>query len=806
MRLFGKWRRRARRDFADAPGLEAGRTTLAARGGQSDQNYSDDGDGGDWTFAVIALTAGLLIGAIIGALFVRDLWPSRPCDAPNEPSSSCVRDIAKLESRYSQYVQWSNQTFGNQGGGSAYSANQQSATQPPTNSWWPFSWGRSNWQNSSGANQSFNGSPNTQGYGPPNGMSQSEGYTDPDFLVWDRLIGDIANNPPAPCSEWRDIFSKKICQPPPPPVAPLSHPPMPPEVLSKLRAQAWHNDDFWAEVELGWRYYHGDDNHTEDNRDVVEAYVWDYLASVNSRVSADDTPPYVASTILNERSRITQDLSEISNVLNAEQRDDVRNRIAYVLACRGPIGYAELGNIYAPSGSGGGGAQPPTGGGAVPLITPGAGGGGSYSPGANSASLLEPNDHDALMFYKRADIVGGHGLPVYAQYTANYEQEIRGRQPNPDAIIRSAEQDAKDWRPAFNNYPRGHAKSGIALTDECGDWRIPQDLQDPSADANCDNGFPPPAGVPQTPPDAPPNYAPTSVPNGPDSNRDAAQYWAGVSRCYLKAGDSRLAVDDVNGAKQLWNSAILAGQQYGSDASIIAQRRSQMYTSDCRPSDETLKAISWSFKEQNGDLINVRAIQQALHALGFYDSRIDGRLTPETRAGITKFQRAMELDETETLTPLQTVYLMCNAAQTANDPSSQNVLGIMYATGLGVVQNTDLAVHWLQQSAEHGCADAALNLAILFGSGTIQNSYRLCDIAMSAASADEYLIEAATHGQVAAQQWINRYSKKVARTAQDRWNMIDAELQKPTVDKSGSYTHRIKVLGKRCAPEAPPPQ
>src|SRR5262249_8552127 len=149
-------------------------------------------------------------------------------------------------------------------------------------------------------------------------------------------------------------------------------------------------------------------------------------------------------------------------------------------------------------------------------------------------------------------------------------------------------------------------------------------------------------------------------------------------RCYLKAGDSRLAVDDVSGAKQLWSQAIAAGQTYGSDASIIAQRRSQMYTSDCRPSDETLKAISGSYSEQFGDLIGPPAIQQALHALGFYDGRLGGGFSPETRAGIIRFQRAMELDETETLTPLQTVYLVCNAAQTAADPASQTVLGIMY--------------------------------------------------------------------------------------------------------------------------------
>lgn len=744
-----------------------------------------------------ALIAGV-VGLAIGVFLAPMIWSSDSCTSPSSYGSHCIRDIAKLEAKYPNFVMMNNQNYGF--GGSQNIPPQQPSSSSSGGSWWPWSWGGGS-QNAAGTQAPITPGSQQGGFGPPNGAPQSpNGNQDTDYLVWERLLWDIASyqgTPRAPCGEFAFLFSKQYCAQIPSMAPPLSHPPMPPEMLSKLRAQAWRNDDFWAEVELGWRYYHGDDNHTEDNRDIVEAYVWDFLASVNSRVSADDTPPYVASTIVNERGRITQDLSEISNVLNAEQRDDVRNRIAYVLACRGPIGYAELGNIYAPSWSGGGAPPPQSGGGPMPLITPTSA--SSYSPGTSPTSLLEANDHDALMFYKRADIKAGHALPVYAQYTANYEQEIRQRHPNPDAIIRSAEQDAQSWRPAFNAYPRGHAKSGIPLTDECGDWRTPQDSS--SDAANCDNGYQPGGGgTPQTPPDAPTNYAPTSVPNGPDSNRDAAQYWAGVSRCYLKAGDSRLAVADVGGAKVLWGQAISVGQQYGSEASISAQRRLGMYTSACRPTDETLKAISWDFADQHGELISVLAIQQALQALGFYEGRLDDRLSQDTRNGIRNFQRAMEFDETETLTPLQTVYLICNAATQSNDSGSKNTLGIMYAIGLGVVQNTDLGLNWLQQSARQHNAEAAYNLAILYGSGTTQNSYRLCDIAMSAEMADSYLIQAANGRLPRAMDIYRKYFGKKF-TARQRWDRIDAELQKDPV-----YAHRLKMLGKKCAPEAPPLQ
>ncbi|MEL7030010.1 MAG: hypothetical protein AAGL49_12575, partial [Pseudomonadota bacterium] len=88
--------------------------------------------------------------------------------------------------------------------------------------------------------------------------------------------------------------------------------------------------------------------------------------------------------------------------------------------------------------------------------------------------------------------------------------------------------------------------------------------------------------------------------------------------------------------------------------------------------------------------------------------------------------------------PLQTVALVCNAAESKGDAASQNALGIMYALGLGVRQNTDLALDWLRRSADQNYGEAYYNLALIYGSREIASSYRLCDVPEDQARAAEY--------------------------------------------------------------------
>ena len=80
--------------------------------------------------------------------------------------------------------------------------------------------------------------------------------------------------------------------------------------------------------------------------------------------------------------------------------------------------------------------------------------------------------------------------------------------------------------------------------------------------------------------------------------------------------------------------------------------------------------------------------------------------------------------------------LACHAALTARDTHAQNLVGIMFATGLGLEQNIDTALEWLEEAAERGHGGANFNLALIYGTGTVQGSYRLCGIVESPERAD----------------------------------------------------------------------
>jgi hypothetical protein len=265
-------------------------------------------------------------------------------------------------------------------------------------------------------------------------------WDDPD---WKRLVYFLIKHDP-PCDQLTSRYFRGCpwpMQPAPGPMMPASRAQSTADLLGHLRRQAWQNDDFWAEVELGNRY----GNASDPNYDRVEAYVWDYLATINGRVSSEHSSYQVAQDLDDTRGGLESKMSGISVLLSAEERDDVRNRITYILACRGPSGFAQLGDLYAP-------------------WTPAGNGGGGYS----AVSLLEQNDHDALMFYQRAEIAAAGVSPIYAEYRSSYESYLRyNRASGAEDIIHSAENDAQRWHPPFQFYPKGYARGGIPLTDEC---------------------------------------------------------------------------------------------------------------------------------------------------------------------------------------------------------------------------------------------------------------------------------------------------------------------------------------------------
>jgi hypothetical protein len=109
-------------------------------------------------------------------------------------------------------------------------------------------------------------------------------------------------------------------------------------------------------------------------------------------------------------------------------------------------------------------------------------------------------------------------------------------------------------------------------------------------------------------------------------------------------------------------------------------------------------------------------IQQALKDLGFFEGAADGVVGPATRRAILEYQGFRGYARDGTLSDAQRVDLIVRAAE-AGHPSSQNTLGMMAASGVGVVKNPKEALRWFSSAAEQGDAYGAYNLGIIYRDG-----------------------------------------------------------------------------------------
>tara|TARA_R110000868_G_scaffold203683_1_gene451594 strand:+ start:3948 stop:5435 length:1488 start_codon:yes stop_codon:yes gene_type:complete len=232
---------------------------------------------------------------------------------------------------------------------------------------------------------------------------------------------------------------------------------------------------------------------------------------------------------------------------------------------------------------------------------------------------------------------------------------------------------------------------------------------------------------------------------------------ARLARCWLNVGDAYQAVGRVNEAREAWDQSLVTGSYGGgAQAALMAQQRLQtaLLQLSCPTTARSLARIAYGSEQSDdsGDTIELISRQRALTALGYYSGPVDGSYGPVTRRSVRDFQREMGFDQTGALTPQETVTLMCHAALNARDAESQNLLGIMFATGLGLEQNIDSALEWLDTAAERGNGSANFNLALIYGTGTVQGSYRLCGLVESPERADSYLRRAADLGHERAQR------------------------------------------------------
>lgn len=116
------------------------------------------------------------------------------------------------------------------------------------------------------------------------------------------------------------------------------------------------------------------------------------------------------------------------------------------------------------------------------------------------------------------------------------------------------------------------------------------------------------------------------------------------------------------------------------------------------------------------DQIPATVIQYALQGLGLYGGAIDGILGSGSAAGIRRFQGRRGAAQTGRLTPAETVALITAAAD-AGHVQSETALGVLFAMGVGVVQDGAAAVSWLKRAAARGDPDALYNLGILYQRG-----------------------------------------------------------------------------------------
>ncbi|MCH8522868.1 peptidoglycan-binding protein [Glycocaulis sp.] len=265
--------------------------------------------------------------------------------------------------------------------------------------------------------------------------------------------------------------------------------------------------------------------------------------------------------------------------------------------------------------------------------------------------------------------------------------------------------------------------------------------------------------------------------------------------------DGRYQQTAFDTAMRYWHQASDWGRPFGAQASIMAQRRLQAHMVQCMSASDgsSLRRLAEGGPGGQGEAVLLSLRQRALAALGYYAGPIDGLYTADTREATRGFQRELGYDETGTLTPRQTTLLICHAAQTARDAQVQNALGIMYALGLGVEDNIDLALEWLETAARRNDRDAYLNLALIYGTGRVLDSYRLCAVTENAEQADSYLREAARLNHPRAAQWCRTLGCGPGTLSpSERWQRIKEILEEEGWPDDGHLDPPDRPLPDSC--------
>ncbi len=116
------------------------------------------------------------------------------------------------------------------------------------------------------------------------------------------------------------------------------------------------------------------------------------------------------------------------------------------------------------------------------------------------------------------------------------------------------------------------------------------------------------------------------------------------------------------------------------------------------------------------DQLPLIVLQYALKAIGSYGNRVDGLAGPATTAALKGFQRNLGAPADGTLSSSQTVTLIQMAAA-RGQAESQNTLGMMLASGIGLPRNDEAAAEWFRRSAGQGNPFGTYNLGVMYRDG-----------------------------------------------------------------------------------------
>jgi TPR repeat protein len=248
------------------------------------------------------------------------------------------------------------------------------------------------------------------------------------------------------------------------------------------RRTAWNDDDFLSEIQLGDTY--GSENGDNKFYDPVESYVWYYLATRSTRIGENVGDGYARRVISNDVHRAFARQNKLMVLLTAEERQDARDRIVYVLSCRGADGFIRLGQIHSTGQNTSGygneysNDSPSTYGGLSDWshsydsfrdrsereFAYGEDAQARQMMGVNSTSVIVKNDGEALTYFHIADNMGH---PLAKEYLRGLERGVRRNRPLGDRIADEAAKKARYWSAPYEFYPAGNNASGVPYTDEC---------------------------------------------------------------------------------------------------------------------------------------------------------------------------------------------------------------------------------------------------------------------------------------------------------------------------------------------------